>query len=586
MPFLRRHSAALALPAVLAAAVAAPYLIPENPDSAVFRSGVLGVILLAAAYLPVREAYARADRRTLVCGLFYGFFFAVALSLGSELRVYDGLLPGLGPAVRRAAVPVLATPLFGALAARAMLCKVRPSKKGRLARLPVWAFAAVLLVCWLPLLLAYFPGMINYDFPGQYGQHLSGQYSRLHPLLHSLLANAVITLGERLVHRTFGLFLLTALQMTLFALSLGYACAFVQRRGAPQTAVALLTALFSLHPVFSVMALSTTKDTLFAASLLVLSLETWALLEDPRAFLAQKGRCARYVLWSVCAGLLRNNGVFSLALLLPGAAVAARGARRGVCRLAGLCAGACALAFLALNVALHPTPMYSFQLYSVPAQQLVRAYNLGEMSDADREALKGWYTSELGLEVHPHLADPAKGYLDEERLGEHGGEFLSLWARNALRNPRVYAEAFLLLNMGTWYPDDVSHASVYQVYPEKGYLQTQEYDVEGMETFCLLPKVRAFYERICRYNGYLKFPLLPVLFCTASPLWALLWTVAALVARRKTRLLPAALGALGVSLSVLFGACTLARYALPLFCLAPALALLACTLPGEKEKLQ
>ena len=39
--------------------------------------------------------------------------------------------------------------------------------------------------------------------------------------------------------------------------------------------------------------------------------------------------------------------------------------------------------------------------------------------------------------------------------------------------------------------------------------------------------------------------------------------------------IPAALGALGVWLSYLFGPCTLPRYALPLVCLAPALLILS-----------
>lgn len=590
MSLIRKHSAVAALLAVLFAAVAAPYLLPENPDSAVFRSGVFGAILLAAAFLPLREAFLRADGRTLTGAFVFGFLFSLALSVGSELRVYDGLLPGLGPAVRRAAVPLLATPLAGGLCARLMCCAPRSQRaNGRLSRIPVPAFAAVLLVCWLPLLLAYFPGMINYDFPGQYGQHVVQSYSRLHPLLHSVFTNAIVTLGEALVSRTFGLFLLTALQMTLFALSLGYACAFAQRHGAPLWATLLLTALFALHPVFSVMALSMTKDTLFAASVLALSLETWTLLENPSAFFASKRRCALYALLSVCAALLRNNGVFALALLFPGAILAARGARKAVCSLAALCAGACALVFLALNLALSPTPMYSFQTYSVPAQQLVRAYNLGDMSAQDRTELEGWYTSELGLEVIPHLGDRAKGYLDDERLAGHGGEFLSLWARNAGKNARVYAEAFLMLNMGSWYPDDLSHASVYRdaSYNDKGYLQTQEYDMTeyGLNTYCLLPAVRNLVERVCRRNVYQKIPVVSILFCTATPFWALALATTLLVVRRRARMLPAALGALGVWASYLFGACTLPRYTLPLFCLAPVLLAVAFALPcGEEAK--
>ncbi len=585
MTHSRKASALLALLAVLAAAVAAPYMIPENPDSAVFRSGVFAAVLLGAAYLPARRALARAPRRALACGLMWGFLFAAALSLGSELLVYDGLLPGLGPAVRRAAVPLLAAPLIGLLTASLLAC--RPAERKRAPRAPAWAFALALLVCWLPVWLAYFPAMLNYDFPGQYGQHLSGTYSRLHPLLHSLLCNGVITLGERLAGRTFGLFLMAALQAALLALALGDACAFAGRQGAPRAAVLAMAALFALHPIFPVMAFSMTKDTLFGAALLALSLRAWSLLQDPDAFLRSPRRWASFALLCVCTALLRNNGVFALALLLPGVVVACRGRRARAALLCAASALCCVAVDGALSLALHPEAMQSFQLYSVPAQQLVRANARGEMSPEDREALRSWYTGEAGLHVRAHLADGAKGYLDRERLQSEGGEFLALWARNAGKNARVYAEAFLMLNVGAWYPDDLSYASIYRdaSYVDKGYLQTQEYDMsgDGLVTRCLLPAVRDAVERVCRRNALQKIPLLSLLLCTATPLWVIVFSCAALLARRRARLLPAALPALGVWLSYLFGPCTLARYIFPLFCAAPPLLLAALSAPASEE---
>ena len=105
LAFIRKHSALCALLAVLAAAVAAPYLIPENPDSAIFRSGVMGAVLLAGCFLPVQKAFQKAPRRTLVSAFVWGLLFATALSIGSELFIYDSLLPGLGSMIRRAVVP-------------------------------------------------------------------------------------------------------------------------------------------------------------------------------------------------------------------------------------------------------------------------------------------------------------------------------------------------------------------------------------------------------------------------------------------------------------------------------------------------
>ena len=50
MHFLKSHrSTLLTLFSVLAAAFAAPYLVPGDPDAQVFRNGVLPALLLLAA---------------------------------------------------------------------------------------------------------------------------------------------------------------------------------------------------------------------------------------------------------------------------------------------------------------------------------------------------------------------------------------------------------------------------------------------------------------------------------------------------------------------------------------------------------
>lgn len=573
MTIVRKYAVPLAGFCCLLLAFAAPYLIPVNPDSAVFRSGTLALLLVLAGLYPVWQAFRRASRRQLVCGFGFALLFAAALSLGSELFVYDGLLRGAGSLLRRIAVPLMAAPALGAAAAR--LFSAKPVEK-KVPHIPLWGYALVILLGWLPVLLAFFPGMVNYDFPAQYQQHLQHAYSTLHPLLHSALSNGLMAVGEALCDPTLGLFFNTVLQMLVFALALAYSCVFTQKHGAPAWMLLLMAAAYALLPIFSTMAVSTCKDTLFSAALLVLSLQSFALLEDSEAFFRKKTNLFLYVLCGVGTALLRNNGLFAFALLIPAMLIAAKGFRRQTALLFAACLCAAGLVNGALTLSLHPSgENTSFQLYSIPAQQLVRAYNSGRMSEEDKAEIRSWYVSDEGLIVHPHLADPAKGYLDRERIQREGGNFLALWKKHAKTYAHEYLEAFLMLNVGSWYPDDLSHSTIYPdvSYNDKGYLQLQEVDMAeyGIHTTCYLPAVRNLLERICRRNYYQKFPLISPLFAVATPFWLLVLACAKLISDRRARSLPAALGALGIWLSYLLGPCTLPRYTLPLFCLAPAL---------------
>lgn len=583
MPLIKKHARVLAALAFAMACIAAPFLIPENPDSPVMRTGTFSLLLLLGCMHPVCHALTRADRRTLLSGMVWGFLFACALSLGSELFFYKGLLKGMGPMVRRMAVPVLMTPLFGGLAARLML--LTPSARSpRRAGIPVWGYMLIIFLCWTPVWLAFWPSNIRFDFAGEYNQHLAGSYSSLHPLLHSVLQNGIITFGEILADRTFGLMLLTLVQMLFFSYALAAACRFVQQRSCALFALPV-AAFFGLHPIFSVLAVSTTKDTVFTAAVILLALQIHALLENPQAFLASRRKWISFSVITVLAALLRNNGIFVLALSFPALIIAARGMRRRAAALCALASLSATAVFMILSAVFHCESMPSRQMYSLPAQQLVRAYNLSQtMTEEDREEIRSWYLSDAGLVLLPQLADPAKGYLDEDKLDREGaGAYFSVWAKHFGAHAHEYAEAFLMLNLGSWYPDDLTHALIYpeQAWNGLGYISLAEPGIteQGFEMTCRLPAVRRIIEKICSANRYQRYPLISLTFCPAFPFWVIMLSCAVLFARRQTRYLPVAAGVLSLWLSYLLGPCTLPRYALPLFSMAPVLLIMALCLP-------
>lgn len=583
MKLIHKHASLLALLICLCAAIAAPYLIPENPDSAAFRSGSFSLLLLLSCYFPIQQALSKADARTLICAAGFGLLLGAALSMGAELRFYSGMLPGMGSMIRRMAVPVMIMPFLGGLAARIMLMR-KDTDDPRTLNLPMGAYMAIILLCWLPLLIAFYPGMLNYDFSTEYRQWFFGEWDDRHPLLYIALSYPVFSLGRLIGQPELAIFAVTLVRMVTFAAALAYSCVFVQRRGAPKWASILLTAAYGILPIFSIMSLSAAKDTPFAAALLVLSLLVWEAMDDPKAFFASRRRLIAFLLMVVFTYHMRKNGVAAL-VLLPLFILAVRGFRKKAIALCVLSIAVTMLVNTVIYAICQPFDQPSFQTYSIPAQQLIRAYNVGDMTEAEKEELREWYVDDdWGMRLYPHLADAAKGYLDQTMLKERGGDFMDLWARVGKKNIRVYAEAFLLLNIGSWYPDDLSHSTIY--HPTgvfKGYLQTDEYDFGeyGVKRFNPLPVVKNLVNKFCRYNEYQKYPIVTVLFCTATPLWVIFFACALLISRKMTRYLLPVSGTMVIWISYLLGPCTLARYMLPLFCLAPVLLILAFSIPDK-----
>ena len=577
---LHRHSRAFAWLCVLCAALAAPYLIPADRDAAVFRSGALSLLLLLAAAVPVEQAVSRARRETIAPCLLLALSFAFALSLGSELGFYQGLLPGSHAMLRRVAVPLLAAPLFFGLILR--LTQI-PAWTGKPLRLPFLLWVLLLMLAWLPVLLAYWPGMLNYDFKTERFYFLQGLYSKRNPLLYLFVNNFLLSLGGRIGAPNVGLFCSTLWHCLALAAALAYSLVFLGRRGVPRAGQLALFALYALHPMFSVMAVSQSKDVPFAACLLVLSLLAYDRLGAPDVPWSWRKRLL-FLLMTAGTIHMRKNGIAAILPLFAALLLAIPARRLRTFLLLGASLGVSLLGLLAFEL-LPLDGQPTFQLLSVPAQQLVRAYHSGKLSPEEKAEIESWYYDAYGLVRIPQLADGAKGYLREERLQASLGDYASLWQRVGRQCPREYVEAFLLLNLGSWHPDDKTHSAIYAQTGAflKGYLELNEYTSNEFTPTTLLPGVREWIEEICRYHAYQKVPLLSLLFAIATPFWALLLACALLRARGAGRLCFSAYGVLGCWLSYLFGPCALPRYSLPLFCLAPALLLLAlCTPPREE----
>lgn len=573
---IRKFALPLALLCALSGLCAAPYIVPENPDSEVFRSGMLPILLLIMSIFPLQEALQKANLRELVCGMLFGLLYALALSLGAELRCYNGLLPGMGSMLRRIAVPFMAAPLLGGIATRLiMACRIRTRKEAL--RIPMWGYTLLFLMCWLPLLLAHYPGMFNYDFNTEYRQFFYREWDGRHPLLYIVLCYGIFALGRLINQPELAIFAVTLIRMVTFAAALAYSCVFIQRRRLPRVFLTLITAAYALLPIFSVMSISSAKDTPFAAAVLTLSLLSFEAVEDPKAFFASKRKTFAFLLMIVLTYHMRKNGIAVLAML-PVLVLALRGNRKQMLRLCGIGLGAAVLLSVGLKATFKPFDQPSFQYYSLPAQQLVRAYNNAPLSEEEKEEIRSWYIDDFGLTLRPHIADSAKGYLNTKRLSENPDEFMALWSRIGKKCPRIYAEAFLMLNIGSWYPDDLTHSVIYyNTWEPVGYLQVHQYDFSEYNVgfTSLLPKVKQWVDRVCRDNSYQDMPLLTSLLCTATPVWMLAFTGALLIARRKTYMLSALTGVFALWLSYQFGPCTLPRYMLPMFCLAPAFLSLA-----------
>lgn len=98
-----------------------------------------------------------------------------------------------------------------------------PKERRRSTRQVAWGCAALIFVCWLPVMLAYWPGISAYDIYTQIFEVFEDDYTNRNPLLHTLILGAFYRLGEGLGSAVLGYALFILMQMAVMAGAYGAA---------------------------------------------------------------------------------------------------------------------------------------------------------------------------------------------------------------------------------------------------------------------------------------------------------------------------------------------------------------------------
>lgn len=463
--------------------------------------------------------------------------------------------------------------------------KTRPARRTRLCA------TLFILACWTPVFLAYYPSVFAYDAEGQLYQVLAHDYSTHHPLLHTIFLGAFFRLGGgALGSYSAGMAVHSVVQMLLMAWVFGYTLSFLAERGVSAGFRTLLLLFYALFPANSILALSTTKDVLFSALVLLHTLCIYRLAED--GWHTRRERIA-YVLWTALMLLFRNNARYAIVLSVPVLCILiVRKKRDGyntlqrylTCTVLALClfAGSSVV----LNLSLHARSGSPREMLSVPLQQMARTRVKAEetLSPGMREELDQYLSSEWVFAAYnPYLADPVK-----RKAVIHGNPvgLIKTWIRLGLKHPQIYIDAFLDNSIGYWFLEDKTHAQIYGIGTESGfgYLST---DNRVMPAGCeiiehsYLPKLRAAMEQIVSENVYQKMPVLRIIFAPAFYWWLLCLYMAIVTYRRQYVFLLPAVFLVCYYLTLLLSPTVLIRYMYPFVVTVPVLC--CCLRPTDPE---
>lgn len=567
-------------------------------------NSVLTLVLFACLIPLFAYVIQCANRRAACCSIVVGGVYSVCMVLGVQVMVYDNVIFS-DIALYGRMIALL--PLFTAVVC--LLLLKLPGLAGVQAHSPLlkkscfvrradWKFFVaiwvIVFICWIPYLLAAYPGVFRYDAPYQTNQIMvNGRLYAHHPVIHTLYLTGSLLLGDRLFGSyESGMAIYAVTQMLMLSAMFAYACYFLAKHKAPALVQWLGIAYFALMPFNGINAVTATKDTLFTGIFLLTVLFTAELVKAPAAFFHSRFQMIRYVAALVLLCMWRNNGVYIMAVFLPVLLIVFR---RYWKRMLPVC-----LAFVVvyglyagpLMQVLNVIPGNSREALSVPMQQMVRAVNEHpeKLTQEEMDAIYEIIPEDRIDDYNSRLSDPVKAYFKTSQLMKEPFKYLRVYLSVGIKCPGTYVNAVLSLTLGNWYPDmqypDEASTHQYIEYNDWGALfeQTRRSEKE------IIPKRESKLPGLDEaLNSYAisvtqqDVPVLSMLISTGMVFWLMLLAAAAVIYAKKYKLLIPLLLMFGLWGTLMLGPIVLFRYAYPLMVCTPFLfaVILAC---GQKSK--
>ena len=425
-----------------------------------------------------------------------------------------------------------------------------------------------LLLCWLPVFLAVYPGFFVYDAQDEWLQVASRTFTTHHPLVHVLMLGGIICAVHKFTDSyNLGIACYMIVQMVLVSGVFVYLLSYMRKRKVSRILRTISLLYFAFFPVIVMFTLCSAKDTLFTVSLLMFVLSLLDMGSNAELFFASKKMMIGFVLSALSMLLFRKNGIYAFAVMAPILLVYHKKHLKKVLFMLAAVFLSYFLINIGLTASLHAESGENQEILTVPIQQLARTYKFNRevFSSEDIIALHEILPEEALVLYNPKLSDPVKVRFQNDAYAADKLRYLSLWIRIGLKKPLSYINAWLVNSYGFWYPDTVidvySGNTVFTfTYGDSSYFG---YEVEqpGFRD-SKIPWLDEAYRELALEITQEKIPIYSMLYSPGGIFWCIAFVFAYVLYRKKYYLVIPYLMVLLIWMTVLLGPTYLPRYVL------------------------
>mgnify|MGYP005757505935 CR=1 FL=1 len=332
----------------------------------------------------------------------------------------------------------------------------------------------IILISWLPYLIAYYPGIIMADSSNQIKQYFgidipeggatasanlineNVKITNHHPVLHTIILGSCMQIGRIIGDDNIGVFIYTILQFFLLSSTFAYLINYMKKLQIPNWIRTLTLLFFALIPVFPFYALEITKDVPFTCFVILYLILIYNLIINANAQKCKMKQILSIILLSLLVTLFRNNGIYVIALSLPFIAIIDKLNRKNILIASVVIIVIYKLIQSVLFPILQITPSGIRESLSIPFQQTARYVKEhgNELTEKEKNVIdKVLKYNTLSSRYNPVHADAVKNEYNKDATTENLVEYFKVWVSELVKHPTTYIQATMNNTYGYFYPE-------------------------------------------------------------------------------------------------------------------------------------
>lgn len=345
----------------------------------------------------------------------------------------------------------------------------------------------IMFVCWIPYMIIFSPGLMNCDVNDQFAQIMGNRevcwsttaaegesiLNNHHPIFHTFILGAFLKLGEAVGSYFAGIELFSILQCLAFTAALSLSLIKMKQHGMSKKLLSVFLLIFAFCPLFPLWGMTLMKDTAFSIVFLVTIVLIYDAVADADTFRGKK--CIPLAIAVLLLMLMRNNGFYMLLAFLPFVIIHFRKDKKFLVRIAAVLlipmiifkVGVTGIMFSQLDIEEGGKQ----EMLSIPLQQTARYISeyKDEVTQEEEQAILGvlyqWYDGKPTLDkiaedYVPYISDPIKSMYGHDVTNDQLAAYLKVWAKQLIKHPDVYVEAFLNMNY-SWFSFDTNQGYIF-----------------------------------------------------------------------------------------------------------------------------